>query len=60
MFLVQVSLLFGDPAEQKKPTYILQSLEQPSPLTLLPSSQARVNLLPSPQIYRQSEEEKSR
>ena len=58
--LEHVSLDEGDPPVQVDPTSTLQSLVQPSPLMLFPSSQPRVNLLLSPQISTQRDVEKSR
>jgi hypothetical protein len=55
---VHTSLELGDPPEQLQPTYTRQSEEQPSPLLLFPSSQGRVNLLPSPQVYTHNDEAK--
>lgn len=48
-----MSLLDEDPPVQVQPTYAVQVLLHPSPETVLPSSQASTNLLPSPQVYLQ-------
>lgn len=47
--------LVGEPPEHEKPDYISQVELHPSPLMVFPSSQARVNLFPSPQISLQTE-----
>lgn len=48
-----VSLFDEDPPVQAQPFSTVQVLLHPSPLTVLPSSQARTYLLLSPQVYLQ-------
>ena len=50
---VHTSFAEAEPPEQVQPDSIEQVLLQPSPLATFPSSQGRVNLIPSPQIYLQ-------
>lgn len=51
-----VSLLEDEPPVQVQPFSTVQVLLQPSPLLVFPSSQARTNRFPSPQVYLQKVE----
>lgn len=48
-----VSLFDDEPPVQTQPPSTVQVLLHPSPLLVLPSSQARTYRLPSPQVYLQ-------